>query len=93
MDDRPQYCWPLGYSFQNIISTKLIINYHLKMENIIINPGLQHLAEKVFWNLDVEDLKICTQINQSCKQILQNPIFCLRKFENLSKKNQKFFIQ
>ena len=59
------------------------------MEKIISNPGLQHLAEKVFWNLDVEDLKICAQINQSCKQILQNPIFCLRKFENLSKKNQK----
>ena len=45
-------------------------------------------AEKVFWNLDVEDLKICAKINKSCKQILQNPIFALRKFENLSKKNR-----
>ena len=34
-----------------------------KMETIINNPGLQHIAEKVFWNLDVEDLKICAQIN------------------------------
>ena len=41
------------------------------MEKIMNNPGLQHLAENVFWNLDVEDLKICAQINQSCKQILQ----------------------
>ena len=58
------------------------------MEKIISNPGLQHLAEKVFWNLDVEDLKICAKINQSPKKILQNPIFALRKFENLSKKNR-----
>ena len=56
------------------------------------NPGLQHLAEKVFWNLDVEDLKICAQINQSCEQILQNPIFCLSKFEYLSMENQKDWI-
>ena len=42
------------------------------METIFNNPGLQHLAEEVFWNLNAEDLKICAQINQSCKQILQN---------------------
>ena len=54
------------------------------MENIINNPGLQHLAEKVFWNLNVEDLKICAQINQSCIQILQNPVFCLGNLESLS---------
>ena len=64
-----------------------------KMEKIFSNPGLQHLAEKVFWNLDVEDLKICAQINQSCKQILQTPIFCLRKFEHLSKMNRKDWIK
>ena len=63
------------------------------MEKIINNPGLQHLAENIFWNLDVKDLKICAQINQSCKQILQNPIFCLRKFEHLSKENQKDWIK
>ena len=63
------------------------------MEKIVSNPGLQHLAEKVFWNLDVEDLKICAQINQSCKKILQNPIFCLKKFEHLSKENQKDWIK
>ena len=63
------------------------------MENILNNPGLKHLAEIFFWNLDVEDLKICAQINQSCKQILQRPLFCLRKFEYLSKKNQKDWIK
>ena len=64
-----------------------------QMEKIIKNPGLQHLAEKVFWNLDIEDLKICAQINQSCKQILQNPIFCLSKFVHLSKENQNEWIK
>ena len=62
------------------------------MEKIIRNPGLQHLAEEVFWNLNVEDLKVCAQINQSCKQILQNPLFCLRKFKNLSKENKEDWI-
>ena len=58
------------------------------MEKIIKNPGLQHLAEKVFFNLNVEKLKICKQINQSCEQILENPMFWLRKFgEIMSKEN------
>ena len=63
------------------------------MEKIISNPGLQHLVEKVFWNLDVEDLKICAQINQSCKQILQNPIFYLSKFKHLSTEKRKDWIK
>ena len=63
------------------------------METIIKNPGLQHLVEKVFWNLDVEDLRICAHIKQSCKKILQHPIFCLEKFEHLSKKNQLDWIK
>ena len=63
------------------------------MDKIISNPGLWHLAENVFWNLDLENLKICAHINQSCKQILQNPIFCVRKFECLSKSNQTDWIK
>ena len=63
------------------------------MENIIFNPGLQHLVEKIFWNLDVEHLKICGLINKSCQQILNNPIFWLRKFRGLSKENKKDWIK
>ena len=63
------------------------------MEIIISNPGLHHLAEKVFWNLDGEDLRICAQINQSSKQILQHPIFFLKKFKGLSKKNRENWIK
>ena len=63
------------------------------MEKIVNTPGLQHLAEKVFWDMDVEDLKICAQINQSCKLILQYPIFCLRKFKGFSNENHKEWIK
>ena len=63
------------------------------MESIINNPGLQHLAERIFLNLDTEHLKICRLINQSCKQILENPFFWLKKFKNLSKENQKDWIK
>ena len=63
------------------------------MEKILRNPGLQHLVENIFWNLDTEELKICAQINQSCKQILEDPKFWLKKFENLSNENQKDWIK
>ena len=63
------------------------------METIICNPGLQHLAEKVLLNLDPWKLKICRQINQYCKQILQNPLFWLKKFRNISTEYQKDWIK
>ena len=63
------------------------------MESIINNPGLQHLAEKFFWNLDTEQLKICGLINLSCKQMLENPLFWLKKFKNLSMANLKDWIK
>ena len=83
-------------TLQSHISAKVALKLPYlasKMEKIISNPGLQHLAEKVFWNLDVEDLKICGQINQSCKQILDDAMFWLRKFQNLSKEHQKDWIK
>ena len=63
------------------------------MENFINNPGFQHLAENIFCNLEVEHLKICGLINQSCKQILDNPMFWLKKFRSLSKENEKDWIK
>ena len=76
-----------------IRSLKTIPNLVSKMERIISNPGLQHLAEKVFFNLDDESLKNCGQINQSCKQILKNPMFWLKKFRSLTKENLKDWIK
>ena len=63
------------------------------MENIINNPGFQHLAEKIFWNLDVEYLKICGLVNQTCHHLLDNPLFWLSKFVGLSLDNQKDWIK
>ena len=63
-------------------------------ENILKNPGLQHIAENIFFNLDVEHLQIFGLINQSSKQILdgpmfQDPMFWLKQFGSFSVKNQK----
>ena len=57
------------------------------LEKILNNPGLVHLAENIFGNLADEDAEICRDINRSSKQILDNPMFWLRKFGNLSKEN------
>ena len=60
------------------------------MENIIKNPGLQHITENIFWNLDHQSIENGRQINQSCKEILDNPLFWLGKLIRLglSKKDQ-----
>lgn len=47
------------------ISTCLISFDNIMLEKILYSPGLQHLAEKIFWNLSFEDLKECRLINQS----------------------------
>ena len=56
-------------------------------------PGLVHLAENIFNNLDHDSVKVCQGINQSSKQILDDPMFWLRKFGNLSKENQNDWIK
>ena len=88
---------------QNLIEEKNIFKrYYLSkndntLEKILNNPGLQHLAENIFDNLKYEDLEVCRGINQSSKKILDyqmgKPIFWLKKFENLSKENQKDWIE
>ena len=68
-------------------------------EKILNNPGLQHLAEDIFWNLDYKHLQLCREINQSSKRILDNsnqfptsePLFMLKKFvrkSGISEENQ-----
>ena len=60
------------------------------MEVILNNPGFQHIAENVFLNLNYEKLETCRRVNEFCKDILDNPMFWLKKFirRGLSKKNQ-----
>ena len=57
------------------------------LEKILKIPGLVHLAENVFGNFDFDDVKVCRDINQSSREILDNPMFWLRKFRSLSNKN------
>ena len=62
-------------------------------ETILNNPGLQHLAENIFFNLDVEHLQICEHLNQSSKLIFdgpmfQDPMYWLKQFKGLSIENQ-----
>ena len=65
------------------------------MEKIINNPGLQHLAENIFLNLNYADLKKCQLINQSASQIFDNPMFWIKELfrKGLSKENQKEWIE
>ena len=67
----------------------------LTMETIINNPGLEHLAENIFLNLNYEYLKKCHLINKSAGQILDNPMFWIQELfrKGLSKENQKDWIE
>ena len=62
------------------------------MDQIVNTPGLQHIIEMIFFNLDFDDLMNCQLVNKGMKQILETPMFWLNKwkFDNkgLSKKNQ-----
>ena len=64
-------------------------------ENVIKNPGLQHLAEIIFSYLNYNDIKSCQCINRSSKSILANPKFWLQKLVQLgmSKQNQNDWIK
>ena len=67
------------------------------LEKILNNQGLQHLAEKIFNNLNIEYVTICRGINESTKQILDyqmtKPMFILRKFSGISQQNKKHWIE
>ena len=66
------------------------------MDEIINNPGLQHIIELIFFNLDHKDLMNCQLVNKSTKQILENPMFWLKKWSfnlGLSKENQTDWIK
>ena len=70
------------------------------MDQIINTPGLQHIIEMMFFNLDFEDLRNCQQVNLAIQRILEKqvekPMFWLNKWRchrGLSKKNQLVWIK
>ena len=60
------------------------------LESIFNNPGLQHITENIFCNLNNEDLEVCRTVNQSCQEVLDEAMFWLKKFirRGLSMKEQ-----
>merc|ERR1712087_343283 len=65
---------------------------HFKiMDQIVSNPGLQHISEKIFLTLNYEDILSCRLLNKSSNLILENPILWLGQgiLKGLSKKNQE----
>ena len=65
------------------------------MEKFLNKPGLQHLAENIFLNLSPADLKKCQIINQFASQILDNPMFWIKKLirNGLSEEHQNEWIK
>ena len=66
------------------------------MNQFLNKPGLHHIVETIFFNLNIEYLKECQLVNASAKEILEKPIFWLKKFgfnRGLSKKNQHDWIK
>ena len=65
------------------------------MEKLINNPGLHHLAENIFLNLNYEGLKKWQLINQTANHILNNPLLWINELSQngLSKENQKDWIE
>ena len=66
------------------------------MNQIINTPGLQHIIEIIFFNLDFKDLMNCQLVNKSVNMILENSMFWLKKWRfnrGLSKINQNNWIK
>ena len=52
-----------------------------EIQEIINNPGLQHITEAILSNLTTnEAIEACESIHSSTKQILENPMFWLKKW-------------
>ena len=64
------------------------------LEKFIYIPGLQHLAENIFLNLNYRDLKACGSVKRNFQQFLdqriENSLFWMKKFVRggMSKKNE-----
>ena len=52
------------------------------MDSFTKNPGLFHISEKIFKFLDQNSLMDCRMVNKSWKQVLDQPIFWLKKLNS-----------
>ena len=64
------------------------------LEKFINIPGLHHIAENIFVNLNYQSLEACKSVDGSFQhyldQLMANPLFFLKKFirGGMSKKNE-----
>ena len=65
------------------------------MDQIIKNPGFQHLTEKFLLNLPFKDVISLQLVNKTLKEILEDPMFWIKKWilKGLSKKNKDDWIK
>ena len=49
------------------------------MEAMLNNPGLQQITEKILFNLNYDNLKVCEFINQSTKKNIEQSIFLAKE--------------
>ena len=65
------------------------------MDQIIKNPGFQHLTEKFLLNLPIKDVISLQSVNKNLKEILDDPMFWIKKWnlKGLSKKNKNDWIK
>ena len=48
------------------------------MDFITSNPGLQHISDEIFLNLDRDQILFCQEVNQAWNQLLDNSRFWLK---------------
>ena len=63
--------------------SRFVRNQKNKMQKIIENPGLQHLAQRMLIYLDKTSIASFRFVNQDCKNIVDDPIFSLKKLSQL----------
>ena len=53
------------------------------MEEIVTNPGLQHIIQNLFSCLNKNSIASFRLVNRDCKNIVDNPILYLKKVSQL----------
>ena len=68
-------------------STHHVVDFDpLMMKQFFTNPGLLHIGENIFQNLDYQSLVTCQNVCQTWKIMLENPTFWLKTcIKNASK--------
>ena len=62
------------------------------MQAFAKNPGLQHISEDIFKLLDMKSLMDAHLVNNTWKQVLDHPIFWLKKLKSESNVLEEFLV-